>query len=265
MENIKDKPKVFYSKELSSKDLLEISQLVSKNLSGKIGIKINTKKNIKEKNINPEFYRPLINYLQGTVIDSNSLLPSEENNFKDFSKYFNTEILDKNTPDEEIEILEGKKLKKIYVGQNLKKYDSFIIISNYSNYCDKNELGVGALFQLSFELSSKKGKTLLLTGGKTDDFNDIKNNKCDSKIFQESSAEAANSIFNYIKKNAIFINLLPETGILASVDPVSVDKACNDLINDADKESDYNNKYLIECCEKLGIGKKDYELIYINK
>ena len=96
MENIKDKPKVFYSKELSSKDLLEISQLVSKNLSGKIGIKINTKKNIKEKNINPEFYRPLINYLQGTVIDSNSLLPSEENNFKDFSKYFNTEILDKN-------------------------------------------------------------------------------------------------------------------------------------------------------------------------
>ena len=233
MENIKDKPKVFYSKELSSKDLLEISQLVSKNLSGKIGIKINTKKNIKEKNINPEFYRPLINYLQGTVIDSNSLLPSEENNFKDFSKYFNTEILDKNTPDEEIEILEGKKLKKIYVGQNL--------------------------------ISSKKGKTLLLTGGKTDDFNDIKNNKCDSKIFQESSAEAANSIFNYIKKNAIFINLLPETGILASVDPVAVDKACNDLINDADKESDYNNKYLIECCEKLGIGKKDYELIYINQ
>ena len=57
---------------------------------------------------------------------------------------------------------------------------------------------------------------------------------------------------------------MPETGILASVDPVAVDKACNDLINDANKESDYNNKYLIECCEKLGIGKKDYELIYIN-
>ena len=272
MENSNIKSKVFFSKTLSSKKLLELSQLVSKDLSGKIAIKINMNKNKKENNINPEFYRPLVNYLQGTVIDCNSLFPSVGNNIKEFSKYFDIEILDINSSEEEIEIQDGEILKKIYLNQNLKNYDSFIIISNYS---DKNDIGIGSLFQLSFELSSKKGKTLLLTGGKTDDFGDIKNKKCNSQIFQQSSAEAAKAIFNYIKKNAFFINLLPkinsdseDIGILASLDPVAIDQACIDIINKgknkANKENDYNIEYLIECCEKLGIGQKDYELIYIN-
>ena len=260
--------KVFYSKTLSPKKLLELSQLVSQDLSGKIAIKINLTKNKNYNNINPEFYRPLVDYLQGTVIDSNSLFHSLEKNIIEFSKYFETEILDKDSSDDELEIKNKIILKKIYVGKNLKKYDSFVIISNYS---DNNELGKGSLFQLSFELCSKKGKTLLLTGGKTDDFSELKNNKCDSRIFQEACSEAADVIFNYIKKKAIFINILPnidtkDMGIMASNDPLAIDQASYDLIN---KNKNNINNYinedcLIECSARLGIGKKNYELINLN-
>ena len=270
------KPKVFYSKIISPEKLAEIANLLNDDFhQGKIGIKINIG-NKKEKNdINPEFYRPLVNYFQGTVIDSNSLYISAEKNINEFSKYFKTELLDINSPDEEIEIKNGKILTKTYVGQNLQKFDSFIIISNFF---DTKELGIGAISELALGLSSKKGKTLQLTEGKTSDFSEIKNKKCENKIFKETSAEVALNIYNYIKRNVIFINILGKLnsnkseniGIFASVDPVALDKASFDFVyyaknNDMIKRmEDLDEKYLIDCGEKMGLGKTDYELIMIS-
>ena len=270
------KPKVFYSKIISPEKLAEIANLLNDDFhQGKIGIKINIG-NKKEKNdINPEFYRPLVNYFQGTVIDSNSLYISAEKNINEFSKYFKTELLDINSPDEEIEIKNGKILTKTYVGQNLQKFDSFIIISNFF---DTKELGIGAISELALGLSSKKGKTLQLTGGKTSDFSEIKSKKCENKIFKETSAEVALNIYNYIKRNVIFINILGKLnsnkseniGIFASVDPVALDKASFDFVyyaknNDMIKRmEDLDEKYLIDCGEKMGLGKTDYELIMIS-
>ena len=270
------KSKVFFSTIITPEKLAEIVKLLSQDFKlGKIGIKLNMGIKNQKNVINPEFFRPLVDYFQGTVIDCNSLYVSLEKNIKDFSKYFETEILDINSPDDELEIPNGKILKKTYIGQNLKKYDSFII---FSNFYDNKELGIGSISELSLGLSSKKGKTLQLTGGKTENFNEIKNKKCEIKIFKEASAEVASTNYDYIKRNAIFINLLgkidsenPDNiGILASIDPVAIDQASIDLIysnknNDVIKKIEVlEEKYLIDCSEKLGIGKKDYELIYIN-
>ena len=271
------RPKVFYSKIISPEKLAELSNLLSKDFKqNKIGIKINIG-NKKDKNkISPEFYRPLVNYFHGTVIDTNSLYISYEKNIEGFSKYFETELLDKDSPDDEIENKDSEILKKTYVGQNLKNFDSFIIISNYF---DNRELGgVGAISELAIGLSSKKGKILQMTGGKSDDLSVIRSKKCDDKLFKEISAEVALNIYNYIKRNVIFINILgnvnsenPENiGIFASDDPVALDKASIDFIYYAKNKDmiqrveDLDEKYLIDCAEKLGIGKKDYELIMIN-
>ena len=158
----------------------------------------------------------------------------------------------------------------------MKNFDSFIIISNYF---DNRELGgVGAISELAIGLSSKKGKILQMTGGKSDDLSVIRSKKCDDKLFKEISAEVALNIYNYIKRNVIFINILgnvnsenPENiGIFASDDPVALDKASIDFIyyaknkNMIQRVEDLDEKYLIDCGEKLGIGKKDYELIMIN-
>lgn len=276
MKFTKIRPKVFYSKEISPEKLAEIAQLLNNDFKpNRLGIKIDMETKNDENNISPVFFRPLVDYFQGIVIDSNSLYISAEKNTKEFSKYFETEILDINTPDDELEIKEGKILKKTFIGNNLKKYDSFIIISNFFN---TNKLGLGSLYELSFGLSSKKGKTLQMTGGKTDDFSEIKNKKYENKIFKEASAEVAFTNYNYIKKNAIFINILGKInnenknniGIFASTDPVAVDQASVDFVNYAKnndmikKIEELEEKYLIDCSNKLGIGNKDYELIPIN-
>ena len=270
------KSKVFLSKIISPEKLAELSKLLSEDFhQGKIGIKIDID-NKNEKNVvNPEFYRPIVDYFQGTVIDSKSLFISSEKNTQEFSKYFETELLDLNDQDDELEIPNGKILKKTYVGQNLKKYDSFIIISNFYKTMG---LGIGAISEISLGLSSKKGKTLQLTGGKSEDFSEIKNKKCENKIFKEASAEVASTNYNYIKRNVLFINLLGKIdsenhdniGILASTDPVAIDQASVDLIynnknNDLIKKlEELEEKYLIDCSYKLGIGNKDYELICVD-
>ena len=277
MSSSRKRPTVFFSKIISSEKLAELVNLLSQDFQqGKIGIKINLGNKKEKSAINPEFYRPLVNYFQGTVIDTNSLYLSYEKNIEEFSKYFETEILDKNSPDDEIEIKDSKILKKTYIGQNLKNFDSFIIISNY---LDNRELGgVGAISELAIGLSSKKGKILQMTGGKSDDLSVIRSKKCDDKLFKEISAEVALNIYNYIKRNVIFINILgnvnsenPENiGIFASDDPVALDKASVDFIyyaknkNMIQRVEDLDEKYLIDCAEKLGIGKTDYELIMIN-
>ena len=106
----------------------------------------------------------------------------------------------------------------------------------------------------------------------------IKNKKCENKIFKEASAEVAFTNYNYIKKNAIFINILGKInnvnknniGIFASTDPVAVDQASVDFVNYAKnndkikKIEELGEKYLIDCSNTLGIGNKDYELIPIN-
>ena len=275
MEVSQNKSKVFFSKIISPEKLVELSILLSQDINkGKFGIKINIG-NKKDKNINPEFFRPLVDYFQGNVIDCNSLYISSEKNIKEFSKYFELELLDKNNEDEEIEIINGKILKKTYIGHNLKKFDSFIIISNFSK---SNGLGIGSISELSLGLSSKKGKTLQITGGKSDDFSEIKNKKCEFKIFKEASAEVAYTNYDYIKRNAIFINLLGninsespnDIGILASIDPVAIDQASIDLITNSEnkemikKIGELEEKYLIDCSYKLGIGNKEYEIISIN-
>ena len=185
MSSSRKRPTVFFSKIISSEKLAELVNLLSQDFQqGKIGIKINLGNKKEKSAINPEFYRPLVNYFQGTVIDTNSLYLSYEKNIEEFSKYFKTEILDKNSPDDEIEIKDSKILKKTYIGQNLKNFDSFIIISNYF---DNRELGgVGAISELAIGLSSKKGKILQMTGGKSDDLSVIRSKKYDDKLFKET-------------------------------------------------------------------------------
>ena len=276
MEPTQNKSKVFFSKIISPENLAELSKLLSQDFNpGKIGIKIDMNTNNENNTFNPEFFRQIVDYFQGTVIDDNSLYISSQKNIKEFSKYFETEMLDQNSPDEEIEIPNGKILKKTYIGQNLKKYDSFIIISDFYN---SKGFGIGSISELSLGFSSKKGKTLQMTGGKSEDFSEIKNKKCESKIFKEASAEVAFANYNFIKRNAIFINILGKIdlekkdniGILASIDPVAIDQASIDLVynynnNDIIKKiEELDEKYLIDCCDKIGLGNKNYELIKIN-
>ncbi len=64
--------------------------------------------------------------------------------------------------------------------------------------------------------------------------------------------------------------LLDDIGILASSDPVAIDKACYDLVVKkagdvfAKFHSGINSEWQLEYAEKLGLGKREYELVMVG-
>ncbi len=58
---------------------------------------------------------------------------------------------------------------------------------------------------------------------------------------------------------------LKDLGIFASTDPVSIDMACLDKLSEREKRKIFTRgRYILDYCQEIGLGKKDYNLIEIN-
>ena len=292
------KSKVYFTKEISSEKIIEMFKVLNKELPGKIAIKVHSGEKGNKNFLHPEFLRPIVDYLQGTVVECNTayggvrmttdshkqLLDEHE-----WTKYFNADILDSEGPDDEFEIPNGFILKKTYVGKKMKNYDSCLVLSHFKGHVDGGY--GGALKQLSIGFSSTAGKTLQHTGGQSTDPKDFRSKKCGAKEFKETMADAASVIFKSFKGNMAFINMMvnisldcdcdgsarppcmADIGILSSTDPVALDQACLDLIYNSNDEGkvpliqrieNLYGPHIIECSVALGTGKKEYELIYVK-
>ena len=192
-------------------------------------------------------------------------------------------------PDLELDVPNGKALKKNYVGKNLANYDSMLVLSHFKGHA-MGGYG-GALKQLSIGCASSKGKTLIHTAGVTDNQYELFNNLPEQDKFLEAMADAASSVVNYFNGNIVYINIMKnisidcdcdgnaslpcmnDIGILASIDPVAVDQACLDLVynsNDLGKEKlikrieSLHGIHTIEAASELKIGSRDYDLIIVE-
>lgn len=286
------KSKVYFTKDLTKEAILKMYQVLGKELVGNVGIKVHSGEAGNQNYIKPEMYQDIINYLNATVVECNTAYEGERNSTEkhkklldkhNWTKYYNVDILDEN--DElELEIPTGKTIKKNYVGKNITKYDSMLVVSHFKGH-PMGGYG-GALKNISIGLASSRGKAYIHGAGVEEN---IWTANHDS--FLESMADAALSIKDYYKENILFINIMKnmsvdcdccakaedpcmkDIGILSSTDPVALDQACIDLVynsNDLGKDhlieriESRNGKYTIDCAEKLGVGSKDYELIEIE-
>lgn len=286
------KSKVYFTKDLTTEAILKMYQVLGEELVGNVAIKVHSGEAGNQNYIRPEMYQDIINYLNATVVECNTAYKGERNSTEkhkklldkhNWTKYYNVDILDEN--DElELEIPTGKTIKKNYVGKNITKYDSMLVVSHFKGH-PMGGYG-GALKNISIGLASSRGKAYIHGAGVEEN---IWTANHDS--FLESMADAALSIKDYYKENILFINIMKnmsvdcdccskaedpcikDIGILSSTDPVALDQACIDLVynsNDLGKEhlieriESRNGKYTIDCAEKLGIGSKDYELIEIK-
>ena len=208
----------------------------------------------------------------------------EEHNWK---KYFNVDILD-SKEDIVFDIPNGKVIKKNYVGKNIENYDSILVLSHFKGH-PMGGYG-GAIKQLSIGFASSKGKRYIHCVGKENaSYEDMFKVKQDE--FLEAMSDAASSIHNKFKDNIIYINVMcnmsvdcdccatakepcmKDIGILASTDPIAIDKACIDLVYNSNDEGkkhlierieSRNGLHTIESSSKLGFGTTDYELINID-
>ena len=207
----------------------------------------------------------------------------------EWNKYFPFDLLDAEGPDMELDVPNGKVLKKNYVGKDLANYDSLLVLSHFKGHA-MGGYG-GALKQLSIGCASSAGKTLIHTAGVIDDQRELFNNLPEQDRFLEAMADAASSVVKYFNGNAVYINVMKnisidcdcdgnasapcmkDIGILASLDPIAVDQACLDLVynsNDPGKDKliqrieSLHGVHTVEAAAELGFGSRDYELINIE-
>lgn len=293
-----EKAKVYFINEITPESMIKIYEKLGINLPGKVAVKLHSGEKGNQNYLKPEFVKPIIEKVNGTVVECNTAYEGERNTTKKheklmeehgWSKYFAVDIMDGEGPDKILEIPNGKVIKKDYVGKNIDNYDSMLVLSHFKGH-PMGGYG-GALKQLSIGVASGHGKSYIHCVGKEDGtFEDMF--RVDQNKFLEAMADAASTVAKYFENKIAYINVMcnmsvdcdccavaedpciKDIGILASLDPIALDQACIDLVyHSEDPGKDHfierverqNGIHTIEAAAALGFGTRDYELISIEE
>ena len=285
--------KVFFTKTITSESVLKLFRLLNKELIGNVAVKVHSGEVGNQNFLKPEFWKSIIDEVKGTVVECNTAYEGERNETKKhlktlevhgWSANFKCDILDGEGPDLELNIEKGKVIKKNYVGKNIDNYDSMLVLSHFKGH-PMGGFG-GALKQLSIGCASSYGKAYIHGAGEPEKIWTVDHDK-----FLYSMADAALSIVEKFKGQIVYINVLKnmsvdcdccsiaedpcmdDIGIVASLDPVAIDKACLDLVyksNDPGKNhlieriESRNGALTVEAAHELGVGNKNYELVEVE-
>ena len=293
-----EKAKVYFIKDITPENIIKAYEAIGKELPGKVAVKMHSGEKGNQNYLRPEFVKDMVNYVHGTVVECNTAYAGARNSTEkhrelikehEWEKYFPFDLMDAEGPDLELDIPNGKVLKKNYVGKNLANYDSLLVLSHFKGHA-MGGYG-GALKQLSIGCASSAGKTLIHTAGKVSDQNELFNNLPEQDRFLEAMADAASSVVKHFNGNAAYINIMKnisvdcdcdgnasapcmqDIGILASLDPIAIDQACLDLVyNSTDPGKDklikriesLHGVHTVEAATDLGFGTREYELINLD-
>ena len=293
-----EKAKVYFTKEITPESVVKMYEKLGKELTGKVALKVHSGEAGNQNYLHPEFMKPIINRVNGTIVECNTAYAGQRNNTEKhkklmedhgWSKRFDVDIMDAEGPDLEIEIPNGKVIKQNYLGKNIKNYNSMLVLSHFKGH-PMGGYG-GAIKQLSIGCASSAGKSWIHSAGKEKDQTKLWDNLPEQDLFLESMADAAESVVQYFKGNIAFINIMcnmsvdcdccaiaedpcmKDIGILASLDPIAIDQACIDLvINSNDPGKDHllerinsrHGTHTIDSAVELGFGTNEYELIKVD-
>lgn len=286
--------KVYFSRTITPEKVLELYKLIESPLEGKVALKVHSGETGNQNFLRPDFWKPLIDFVGGTVVECNTAYEGTRNTTvkhmrtmdkHGWSRYFDIDIMDSEGPDMVLEIPNGKCIQKNYVGKNLANYDSMLVLSHFKGH-PMGGYG-GALKQLAIGVASSYGKAYVHGVGNPEDFWDS-----DHDSFLESMADAASSVVEYFKGKLVYVNVMKnmsvdcdccakaedpcvkDIGILVSLDPIAIDQACIDLVYAAtddpgqghllERIESLNGVHTIEAAAALGFGSREYELVEVE-
>ncbi len=285
--------KVYFSRTITPEKVLELYKELGVDLKGRVAVKLHSGEVGNQNFLKPDFWKEIIDYVGGTVVECNTAYEGERNttekHLKTLDKHgwtqnFKVDLMDAEGPDLELAVPNGKVIKKNFVGKNLVDYDACVVLSHFKGH-PMGGYG-GALKQLSIGIASSYGKAYIHGAGKPDEMW-----TADHDAFLESMADAAASVVDFFKGNIVYVNVMKnmsvdcdccavaedpcmkDIGILVSTDPVAIDKACLDLVyasDDAGKDhlieriESRNGSHTIDAAEALHIGSREYELITVD-
>ena len=292
------KAKVYFTKKLSPETVVEMYERLGVTLPGKVAVKVHSGEEGNQNYLHPEFMRPMVEHVKGTVVECNTAYDGERNTTEKhrkllaghgWIKYFNVDLLDAEGPDLVLPVPNGKILKENHVGKDLANYDSLLVLSHFKGH-PMGGYG-GALKQLSIGCASSAGKSLIHSGGADSDQATCWDKHAGKLAFCEAMADAASSVVEMFKGKCAFVSMMcnlsvdcdccavaedpcmADIGTLSSLDPVALDKACMDLIY-ASKDPGRDHflervesragTHTIDAAAALGFGTVDYELIAVD-
>ena len=296
-----EKAKVYFTKNINSDNLIRIYEKIGVQLDGNIGIKVSTGEAGSKGYLKADLISPLVNKLNGTIIECNTAYPGERTNQKDHLKTAEehgftsmgkgVNILDGNG-EFKIPVKNGKHLEYDIIGEGFKKYDSILNLAHGKGHAMG---GFGAnLKNQSIGIASRNGKAYIHSCGQTESPDECWTAKYEQKDFIESMAEAAKAVSDYLKdqnKKIVYITVanaisldcdcdahqgdpvIGDIGIFASLDPVANDQAFIDAIwkthedgtKDIEERIDSREgRHITEYAESIGLGTCNYELIDID-
>ncbi|MDD6879496.1 MAG: DUF362 domain-containing protein [bacterium] len=295
------KSKVYFSKSITSQNLIKIYESLGVSLEGKkVGVKVSTGEKGSKGYLKADLIGPLVKKLNGTIIECNTAYPGARTTAEEhlkvarehgFMDYAEVDIMD-SEGEMIIPVANGRHLKYNIVGNNLNNYDCIINLAHGKGHAMG---GFGAsLKNQSIGIASRNGKAYIHSCGQDNNPNTAWGCKYEQIDFIESMAEAAASVTDYFNKQnkpILYITVMNylsvdcdcdahqtapvmgDLGIIASLDPVANDQAFIDMIwNSCDKGSKKLQeridkklgREILPYAESLGLGKREYELICID-
>ncbi|MCM1168481.1 MAG: DUF362 domain-containing protein [Bacteroides sp.] len=294
--------KVFMTRKISPEALVRIHQALGRSAEGhKVAVKISTGESGNPNYLQPALIGKLVDSVHGTIVECNTAYEGKRNTSEAHWQTIREHGFDKIAPvdlmDEEgqikIPVKDRKHIKYDLVGSHLKRYDYMINLAHFKGHAMGGYGGV--LKNASIGVASADGKAYIHSAGKIDKVEGLWDNIAPQDDFLESMAAAAQAVHDYFGENIVYINvmnnmsvdcdcdahpsevLLKDYGILASTDPVALDKACVDIIfnmkagegNDnaplIERINSRHGTHTIDHAAKIGLGSLEYEIIDLDK
>lgn len=291
-------PTVYYVKDITSANLIRIYEALGRKADGRnVAVKLSTGESDKSNHLDTALIRDLVKAVKGTIIEcntayggnrsetSNHLRAAEQHGFTSIAK---VDIMDADG-DTAIVVPDGKHIAYDLVGKNFLNYDFVVVLSHFKGHA-MGGFG-GALKNISIGIASANGKAWIHTAGKVADPAKLWDNLPEQDDFLESMAEASKAVINHLGDKILYINVanklsvdcdcdgdpeapkMGDLGIFASLDPVAVDRACVDMVFNADdpgkadlieRINSRHGTHTLDYAEQIGIGSQKYKLVTIE-
>jgi uncharacterized Fe-S center protein len=292
-EDDSEKSKVYMTGDISSAGLMAVYQALERTLPGKVAVKVSTGEPGGHHFLAPALIGGLVQSLDGTIVECNTAYGGRRANTAAHKQvaidHGFAAIAPVDIQDEEgyisLPFARGENIREDFVGSHFTNYESYLVLSHFKGHA-MGGFG-GAIKNISIGIASSQGKAWIHSGGRsmTNPWGGEQN------AFLESMAEAAGAVMDRVGSNMLYINVmnhlsidcdcdsnpappeLDDIGILSSLDPVALDKACVDLIYAADTQRSASLRQRIEArngthtlvhAESLGLGSQQYELLNLD-
>ena len=292
--------KVYFTREISPEALVRIYKALGVEATGRVAVKISTGEAGGHNYLKPTLIRDLVDEVGGTIVECNTAYGGKRNTTEahwqtvrdhGFDSIAAVDIMDEEG-NLRIPVRDKKHIKYNIVGSHLPYYDFMINLAHFKGHAMGGFGGV--LKNASIGVASADGKAYIHTAGKVQSPATAWSNLPEQDAFLESMAAAAQAVHDYFGGRVLYINVMnnlsvdcdcdshpadpkmKDVGILASTDPVALDKACLDLVFNHKATPGDDNKPLIErinrqhgthivdYAERIGLGSRQYEIVELK-